>query len=60
MASESRDNVIAFAPHQARRAIEQRQPRPYLLWYPHVGFVVPNAAVATLSHERIARAPERA
>jgi hypothetical protein len=60
MSAEHSDNVVALAPYQARRAIQQRQPRPYLLWYPHIGFVKPTATLARFAREDTTRRPERA
>ena len=54
------DNVVAFAPYQARRTIQQRQPRPYVLWYPGLGFVQPASNITALRREHSPRATERA
>lgn len=49
MAAERSDNVIALAPYRLARAARRQPPRPYLMWYPQVGFVPSQpASTATL------------
>jgi hypothetical protein len=59
MSTERPDNVIALAPYRAARQASQRRPRPYVMWYPNVGFVAsaPTAA-ASIRPLRTARGPE--
>ena len=59
MSTERPDNVIALAPYRLARQASQRRPRPYVMWYPNVGFVASApAASASIRPLRTARAPE--
>ena len=55
-AAHSSDNVIALAPYRAAR-LARRPAMPYVLWYPGVGFVVPNKSSMS-SRQRIAGGPQ--
>ncbi|MBL8269515.1 hypothetical protein [Steroidobacter sp.] len=57
--STERSNVIALAPYRFARQASQRRPRPYVMWYPNVGFIpsTPNAP-STIRTLRTARGPE--
>jgi hypothetical protein len=59
MSTDLPNNVIALAPYRVARQVAQRQPRPYVMWYPNVGFVAsaPNAP-ASIRPLRAARGPE--
>ena len=46
MPAERPDNVIALAPYRMARLARRQPPRPYLMWYPQVGFV-PSQPMAT-------------
>ena len=39
MLAQRPDNVIALVPYRMARLAQRQAPRPYLLWYPNVGFV---------------------
>lgn len=59
MSTDRPDNVIALAPYRFARQVSQRRPRPYVMWYPNVGFVASTpAAPASVRPLRTARGPE--
>jgi hypothetical protein len=62
MAAERTDNVIALAPYRMARLAQGHRPRPYLMWYPNVGFVPMQAASAPtpVGHIRTAHGNEPA
>jgi hypothetical protein len=43
------DNVIQLAPFRAQR-LARRPAKPYMLWYPGVGFVVPDNSPKQVRH----------
>jgi hypothetical protein len=59
MSTERPNNVIALAPYRHARQVSQHRPRPYVMWYPNVGFVAsaPSAS-ASIRPLRTARGPE--
>lgn len=62
MLAERPDNVIALAPYRMARLARRQAPRPYLMWYPNVGFI-PSTRLGTPSQARplhTARAAEPA
>ena len=62
MAAERPDNVIALAPYRMARLAQGHRPRPYLMWYPNVGFgPMQSASLPTqVLHNRTARGNEPA
>jgi hypothetical protein len=54
-------NVIWLAPFQAARAARRVVPRPYLMWYPGLGFVqvATGGSSSSHGHGRIARDTHR-
>jgi len=61
MSAERPDNVIDLAPYRLARLASQRPSRPYVMWYPNVGFVTSAAAASAPSPIRTlrtARGPE--
>lgn len=48
MIADRPDNVIALAPYRMARLARRQPPRPFLMWYPNLGFVTtsPRGAVA--------------
>lgn len=59
MSTDRPNNVIALAPYRFARQASQRRSRPYVMWYPNVGFVASApSAPASIRPLRTARGPE--
>jgi hypothetical protein len=59
MSTERPNNVIALAPYRFAHQASQRRSRPYVTWYPNVGFVAPTPnTLAPIRQLRTARGPE--
>jgi len=44
--AERPDNVIDLVPYRMARRMARKPPRPYLMWYPHLGFVPSSRATS--------------
>lgn len=61
MLAERPDNVIALAPYRMAQLARRKAPRPYLMWYPNVGFLQARAVASPpvqIRPSRVARAVE--